>query len=82
MGFCLFGALDHACMEHSSSDVVVARLAADASNCLMRATGTRTGIIGWNDAPGRSKEEVIAAIRQAAKFSRLPVTADDPVETA
>lgn len=29
------------------------------------------GLIGWNDTPGRTKEEVIALFRRAAELARL-----------
>jgi hypothetical protein len=62
---CAYGAIYRAvdAIIHGAEER--ARLANAASHRLRDAIG-REGIFDWNDAPGRTKEEVATAMREAA----------------
>lgn len=79
-GFCLYGALDYAHWQGREAgrlhDVETEGRAQSALRCVVGHT-----IIEWNDAPGRCKEEVTAALRMAAERSRNRVTQDGRPES-
>lgn len=63
-GFCILGAMLEAAKHGGHTD---AALVCDAANRLAAQTGQRMWTVAqWNNAPGRTKEQVISAMRAAA----------------
>lgn len=72
--FCLWGAVQHVCgNDDSQTD--------DALAVFRAATGIQT-YIEWNDTKGRTREEVVAALRQSAEYARDGSTPKDPTSRA
>ena len=59
--FCVAEAIRRACPGYPNDNLDIA-----AMNLLERHLST-LDIPAWNDAPGRTKEEVVAALREAAR---------------
>lgn len=76
-GFCLLGAVyegvDYAMYSHDPGSYGL--IVEGALRRVRRVVGNK--MVGWNDSPGRTREEVVAALRTAAS---LPPVEDDPVE--
>lgn len=58
-GFCAIGAVDAATPDGLGYSAAMTRL--------YRHLGHGVGIAEWNDTPGRTKEEVLQALRRAAR---------------
>lgn len=72
-GFCLYGALDYAHWQgREAGRLHDVETEGRAQSALRSVVGH--AIIVWNDAPGRCKEEAIAALRMAAERSRNRAT--------
>ena len=56
-GYCAFGAI-----ERSATSIITLTLAVLAAET---AIGGRTPLASWNDAPGRTKEQVVEALVKA-----------------
>ena len=67
IGFCLHGAMDYVAWRVDAGQRFTTPVMRDAAARLARVVGTNA-TIGWNDDPARTKEEVVAALRQAAQW--------------
>lgn len=67
--FCLVGALSEATRQLSDEILRQSMLHARAEPYVQQAIG-EPNIVAWNDRPGRTQAEVVAALRAAAKFAK------------
>jgi len=58
--WCMFGAIDAIASDY--------KIGAQCNNVVDRVVGQ--GLVDWNDAPGRTQPEVVAALRRAAALAR------------
>lgn len=74
VAWCAAGALLRASVAMASGpyrDEYARRLYRDAMEQLDAVVGQRGGAVAWNDAPGRTREEVVAALLMAAEATVL-----------
>lgn len=64
LGYCVFGAINKVTQNDLAFSDAVGRVLTEIGRLNQPWTG---GIARWNDEPGRTKDEVLAALRKAAE---------------
>lgn len=72
IGFCAIGALTSAAHRLLKEDFTNSAVPTAAEHKLAGAIGGSTSITRFNDAPGRTKEEVLAKFAEAKKLAGCP----------